>query len=53
MAFIVRQKEGRSGYAANKDRKNLVLGGKANAATSRVPCALHQMGFGCPCVSQR
>jgi len=24
MAFIIKQKEGRSGYAANKDRKNLV-----------------------------
>jgi hypothetical protein len=27
--------------------------GKANEATLCVPCALHQMGFGCQCVSQR
>jgi hypothetical protein len=30
-----------------------ILGGKANEATLCVPCALHQMGFGCQCVSQR
>jgi hypothetical protein len=30
-----------------------ILGGKANEATLCVPCALHRMGFGCQCVSQR
>ena len=36
-----------------RKRAEPILGGKANEATLRVPCALHQMGFGCPCVSQR
>ena len=30
-----------------------ILGGKANEATLCVPCALHRMGFGYQCVSQR
>jgi hypothetical protein len=30
-----------------------ILGGKANEATFCEPCALHRMGFGCQCVSQR
>ncbi len=30
-----------------------ILGGKANEATLCEPCALHRMGFGCQCVSQR
>jgi len=30
-----------------------ILGGKASEVTLCVPCALHRMGFGCQCVSQR
>jgi hypothetical protein len=36
-----------------RKRAEPILGGKANEATLRVPCALHQMGFGCQRVSQR
>jgi hypothetical protein len=36
-----------------RKRAEPILGGKANEATLCVPCALHQMGFGCQRVSQR